>query len=422
MDPFEASEIVLSQIKNSNLNFKIQESPFSIHVNIKKSFITSKNGDPLHFNRHFEDLSEAASQNKKLLKENENLKEALEANKTELEDLNTVVNELGIKLEKAKVELHEQMSKTKASEKAKLESDKKLSEKESEIASTKHKNSIIEAEKESLISEMKAASKTIKKQEKEIKNLKNTNKTLEEKFGERKNEISTLKVENHNYKQKIQLLTKKVSVSTKFTNTPSYCTPSSEPNTCKCTSNPPSNSTLECLPSTSITENKANQNISPSPPKSPSLPSTSLIQTCPPHHQLKSKSSSFLSTPSSSQPPLNLTPITSKGFCPRAAPPFPSKTSADAPSPCKHTPQCSVRQPLPPPVPSMIPLVNYHSLYHQKMQAGELDWGSTCSYCMRIEYERYGCDSCVWIKCFGELHGYPDVNPYDFKKYLEHKL
>ena len=418
MDPFEASEIVLSQIKNSNLNFKIQESPFSIHVSIKKSFITSKNGDPLHFNRHFEDLSEAASQNKKLLKENENLKDALEENKTELEEMNTVVHELGLKLEKAKVELNEQMSKTNACEKAKLESDAELSEKESEIASIKHRNITIEAEKKKLKNDMKAVSKTIKNHENEIKDLKIINVNLEEKFGERKSEISTLKVENNIFKQKIEQLTQKVPSSTKFTNTPSACTPSSQPINCKCMSNLSSNSTFVCLPSTSFTSTTVNKNTSPSPPTSPSLPSTSLIQTCPPRHQSQINSSPLV-TPSS-QTIFNLPPITSKGFCPRypPSPPSPSKASSDAPAPCKHTPQCTARQPLPPPVPSMIPLVNYHSLYHQKMHAGELDWGSTCSYCMRIDYERYGCDSCVWIKCFGELHGYPDVNPYDFKKYL----
>jgi hypothetical protein len=64
-----------------------------------------------------------------------------------------------------------------------------------------------------------------------------------------------------------------------------------------------------------------------------------------------------------------------------------------------------------------MPLVNLYSLYHLKTMAGELDWGSTCGYCMRIEYEKYGCESCVWIKCYGELHGYPDLDPYYYKKY-----
>ena len=64
-------------------------------------------------------------------------------------------------------------------------------------------------------------------------------------------------------------------------------------------------------------------------------------------------------------------------------------------------------------------MVSLSSQYHQKTMARELDWGSTCSYCYRIDYEKYGCDSCVWIKCFGERHVYPDVNPYDYKKHLE---
>ena len=85
---------------------------------------------------------------------------------------------------------------------------------------------------------------------------------------------------------------------------------------------------------------------------------------------------------------------------------------------CCHSQQCIVRQPFPPPLPALVPIVNTYSMYHMKTMAGELDWGSTCSYCMRIEYEKYGCDSCVWMKCYGNLHGYPDLDPYYFKKYL----
>ena len=94
-----------------------------------------------------------------------------------------------------------------------------------------------------------------------------------------------------------------------------------------------------------------------------------------------------------------------------------SKTSSSSSS-CSHSQQCITRQPFPPPLPALTPLVNEYSMYHVKTMAGELDYGSTCWYCMRIEYERYGCDSCVWIKCFGELHGYPDIAPHDYKEYL----
>ena len=115
-----------------------------------------------------------------------------------------------------------------------------------------------------------------------------------------------------------------------------------------------------------------------------------------------------------------LTPETLKPFTPKGFNHRPSKTSySSSPSVCTHTKQCIIREPFSPPLPSLMPLVNLSSQYHLKTMAGELDWGSTCSYCFRIEYEKYGCDSCVWIKCFGERHGYPDVNPYDYKKHLE---
>ena len=109
-------------------------------------------------------------------------------------------------------------------------------------------------------------------------------------------------------------------------------------------------------------------------------------------------------------------PLTRTGFN------FRPSSTAQAFTPhriCSHTKQCVIRQPYPPPIPTLTPLVNMSSLYHTRMLSGDLDWGSTCSYCYRIDYEKYGCESCVWMKCFGELHGYPDLNPYNFRKYLD---
>ena len=39
--------------------------------------------------------------------------------------------------------------------------------------------------------------------------------------------------------------------------------------------------------------------------------------------------------------------------------------------------------------------------------------------CMDAYSKNYGCESCVWFKWHGQLLGYPDINPYDFKKHLE---
>ena len=98
-------------------------------------------------------------------------------------------------------------------------------------------------------------------------------------------------------------------------------------------------------------------------------------------------------------------PFSRKGFNNR---PTSTLLNTSSSSNCLHD-----RQPFPPPLPALTPLVNKYSMYHSK-----LDWGSTCWYCMRIEYEKYGCESCVWIKCFGELHGYPDVAPHDYKDFF----
>ena len=44
MDANQTSELILSNIKMSNLNFNIMESPFSLTITIKKSFIKNKDG------------------------------------------------------------------------------------------------------------------------------------------------------------------------------------------------------------------------------------------------------------------------------------------------------------------------------------------------------------------------------------------
>ena len=142
-------------------------------------------------------------------------------------------------------------------------------------------------------------------------------------------------------------------------------------------------------------------------------PFTNTISTASTVISSSSLSQSLPSTKSNLLLPSNLPPMTSKGFVYQ---PDNTKPSALPPT-CSHTTQCIARHPRPPPLPSIVPLVNHRSQYHQKILEGSLDWGSTCTYCMRIEYDRYGCDSCVWIKCFGELHGYPDRNPYDYKQF-----
>ena len=46
MDPNQTCEMLLQHLKNSNLNYNLSESPFSVTIHLKKSFIKDKNGIP----------------------------------------------------------------------------------------------------------------------------------------------------------------------------------------------------------------------------------------------------------------------------------------------------------------------------------------------------------------------------------------
>ena len=89
---------------------------------------------------------------------------------------------------------------------------------------------------------------------------------------------------------------------------------------------------------------------------------------------------------------------------------------------CLHSPQCTTRSPRPPPPDKCTILVHSGSKYHEYMVSHvgvPHQLGLTHEYCMRIDYENYGCEDCKWFKKWGELHGYPDINPWDFKEHRQ---
>ena len=136
-------------------------------------------------------------------------------------------------------------------------------------------------------------------------------------------------------------------------------------------------------------------------------------------NNLPSKSSQ--SSPSLRSPatPARLSPTTT----PPCTPPIATSCSAAANEGfCLHSPQCTTRQPRPPPPDKCTILVHHGSKYHEHMdnQIGvPHQLGVTHEYCMRIDYENYGCEECKWFKKWGELHGYPDINPWSFKEHRQ---
>ena len=89
---------------------------------------------------------------------------------------------------------------------------------------------------------------------------------------------------------------------------------------------------------------------------------------------------------------------------------------------CNHTLQCIIREPRPPPFPSITFLINEDSKYHQHMMQWSKKEFAGCGKCFSVDNENYGCRDCVWLKwwykCHGETHGFPDIEAWTYKKYL----
>ena len=124
MNAKETSDVILSRVKNFNLNFSIQESPFSVLINIRKTFIKSKNGEPLPPNSdNFIEVDTLKAKCDDLTEENFTLKTIVRQFEDDRDETNKVAHELSIKLEKAKKELNESMF-----EKNEIDKEKKMIE------------------------------------------------------------------------------------------------------------------------------------------------------------------------------------------------------------------------------------------------------------------------------------------------------
>ena len=103
MDANYAADTIISAIKKSNLNFYIQESPFSLLINLRKTFIKNKNGviiqPPIR-----ETTNDSTEQVKKLEQENYNLRDTVERLEAELNVTKNVLKEMRVELEKTKSE------------------------------------------------------------------------------------------------------------------------------------------------------------------------------------------------------------------------------------------------------------------------------------------------------------------------------
>ena len=165
MDASRTCEALLSDLKTSNLNYSLRESPFGVQIEIKKSFIVEKDGS-VRSSGIFHD-------SKFLIDENKSLSLALAKQCYDHQNLLKTNWELRMELEKVKAEGFVNMSAKEAIE--------ELHRKEAEIIELKSTLEYFETE--------------VKTANSETKKLKNEHRQLLSKFENSRLEVKNLKLE-----------------------------------------------------------------------------------------------------------------------------------------------------------------------------------------------------------------------------------
>ena len=118
MDANQACDVLPSYLKESNLNWNLIESPFSLTINLKKSFIKDKEGNPrtckfAKLEQNDRELKSAVDENKSLNKalvktthEKEEVMKVLKNKAEEIENLHANNLEISSELSKISEELY----------------------------------------------------------------------------------------------------------------------------------------------------------------------------------------------------------------------------------------------------------------------------------------------------------------------------
>ena len=158
MDANEMCDNIITEIKRSHLNYTLEETPFSVRLSIRKSFLKGKNGQvlwPLPKPKVTGSLSD-------LEVKNENLEAKLESVENERDSLGAALDELSDKLEKSKVATADSLKEKHELYKAKEISDKNVDRSKTEIGIFKTNVKNLTFEKDKLEAELKAARKSVK--------------------------------------------------------------------------------------------------------------------------------------------------------------------------------------------------------------------------------------------------------------------
>ena len=167
-DAHKICDMLISSIRDSNLNFFVQETPFSAFINIRKTFC--KGG------KDYKKLVHEDKQHENLEQENKLLKDKLEEKSVQLEASKEDICVLQSRLEKAEKELFEHSQNKKISE---IKQGDEILKLKSVISSLK--------------SESIEADRATKSHEKIVQNLEKKNKNLVE-------QVATMKAAKNDFK------------------------------------------------------------------------------------------------------------------------------------------------------------------------------------------------------------------------------
>jgi chromosome segregation protein len=198
MDAISTCEIILNQLKATNLNFVLQETPFSAFITIRKSFIKSFHRNVPGKQLSSEKKNQLSDENiKALVAENEFLKSELKKEKNRSCILEEELNESKMKIDG----LHGGF---KQSEMERKKLDNLVLEKEKEIQKVKQESKAQMEENVSLRDKLKTASKSLKNSDKEANKAVNKCDNLEDSVTRLKAEKASLEklVKNHENSKK----------------------------------------------------------------------------------------------------------------------------------------------------------------------------------------------------------------------------
>ena len=129
MDAVETCDSLITLIKKSNLNFILNESPYSAQVTLKKTFITRRN--VIRTNEPKKDVVEKVGT--VLSKENYVLETKVKELEAEVKENDHIIHELDTFLQKAKMEICEHLAEKSKLVKSRESSEKSLLEKRGRI-------------------------------------------------------------------------------------------------------------------------------------------------------------------------------------------------------------------------------------------------------------------------------------------------